>query len=112
MIFIANVNAKIGRENDLLDWFDHVHTRDLLAIRGYVSVQRYELSPLQRRDMPPSPYSLLAIYEVEGQPDDLLADLAMAREAGRVRPTDTVLDSSLYLWVPSTPRTESASISK
>jgi hypothetical protein len=52
-----------GREQEYNDWYREVHLRDLVAIPGIKSAQRFRLSRVVTPDTEPLPY--LAIYDVE-----------------------------------------------
>jgi hypothetical protein len=52
-----------GREQEYNDWYREVHLRDLVAIPGIKSAQRFRLSRVVMPDTEPLPY--LAIYDVE-----------------------------------------------
>lgn len=68
-ILLAFSNPLEGREEEFNAWYNERHLDDVLKVPGYVSAQRFELSPTQM--MPDGPYRYLAIYEVET--DDLEA---------------------------------------
>jgi hypothetical protein len=70
-IFIAFTNAAEGRAEEFNAWYDDQHLREVLAIPGFRSVQRFKAAAAQRpRDQPPFEY--LAIYEVEGEASELV----------------------------------------
>ena len=53
-------------------WYD-AHLHEILRARGFVSVQRYRLDPVVGDA---GSYRYLAVYSIEGDPDDALAALA------------------------------------
>lgn len=77
---IVLINAIEGKEDQLNDWFTNVHMPDALKIPGFVSGQRFKLTPEQREGADPK-WKFLALYELET--DDLqgLID-EMKRRAG------------------------------
>ena len=40
--FVALTNAVAGREQEFNDWYDHQHVKDVLAIPGFLTAQRFE----------------------------------------------------------------------
>ena len=51
-----------GKEDAYNDWYNNVHLRDVVAIPGFVSAQRFKLESTMIGAMP---NSYLAIYEIE-----------------------------------------------
>ena len=69
-LFIAFTNAVDGRADEFNAWYDSTHLQEVLSIGGFKSVQRFRAAAAQRaRDQPPFEY--LAIYEVEGDAQEL-----------------------------------------
>ncbi|MFD0857113.1 hypothetical protein ACFQ07_33205 [Actinomadura adrarensis] len=63
-------------------WYDEVHLPQMLSIDGVVTARRY--APTEAR----GPY--IAIYEIEGDPDAVLADVGAAATDGRLTMSDAV----------------------
>ncbi|HMK85754.1 MAG TPA: hypothetical protein VK437_07335 [Steroidobacteraceae bacterium] len=61
--FVVMTKPVAGREREYNDWYQNVHLRDVVAIDGIQSAQRFRLSLSVQADPPPFPY--LAIYEIE-----------------------------------------------
>jgi len=61
-------------DEDFNAWYD-AHVREILAVRGFVSVQRYRLEPVVRSPDAPIAYRYLALYAIEGNPADAVAAL-------------------------------------
>jgi len=96
-IVMAMTNAAAGREDAYNRWLDEVHIPEVLAVPGFESVQRYELTDAQRAPVP-HPYRYAAVYEVET--DDLPATLAALGVAvTQGRKTDTNDPSRRAIWV-------------
>jgi hypothetical protein len=78
-VLMALTNAAEGKDAEFNTWYES-HLKDLLALPGFVSVQRYTLSEEQRT--PTTPYRYLAIYQLDT--DDLkeTMDALAARSAG------------------------------
>jgi hypothetical protein len=72
-----------GREQEYNDWYRDVHLRDLVAVAGIKSAQRFRLSRSVMPGTEPLPY--LAIYDVETDDiDKTLEDLQDRAASGRM----------------------------
>jgi hypothetical protein len=81
-LFIAFTNAVDGRADEFNEWYDTTHLQDVLSISGFTSVQRFKASTAQRpRDRPPFEY--LAIYQVEGDAQELVDALMQWAASGQ-----------------------------
>jgi hypothetical protein len=105
----AYSNPKPGREDEYNDWYTNEHLPDVVSIPGYVAGQRFQLSSYQRPHLPPSRHRYMAIYEIDGDLNDIFAAREEALKAGV---TETRSDSvnpdyvgyTGYIWVPMGPR--------
>jgi hypothetical protein len=61
--FIVFTEARPGREAEYNDWYDNRHLPDVLAVPGFVGVQRFRLQPNTGGTSSTTRY--LAIYEIE-----------------------------------------------
>lgn len=93
--FIALSNPVQGREDEYNEWYDAKHVPECLAVPGFKSGQRFELSasiggePAQR---------YLALYELEGDDPQAILDQLQATRDDRTQ--SGVFDrSSLDMWV-------------
>jgi len=64
-------------EDEFNAWYD-AHLGEILSIPGFVSAQRYRLEPVVVDDGEPVTYRYLSVYEIEGDPDELLAQMQRA----------------------------------
>jgi len=60
------------------EWYD-AHLPEILSIPGFVSAQRYRLEPVVSDATEPVSYRYLALYEVDADPETLLAEMAKLR---------------------------------
>ena len=96
-ILLAMTNPAEGREDDYNAWFDNQHIPEVLAVPGFKSAQRYELTEEQRTPAP-HPYRYAAQYEIET--DNLPETLAALGEAVmNGTKTDAGDPSARALWV-------------
>jgi hypothetical protein len=94
---MALSNAKVDREDDFNRWFDQSHIPEVLAVEGFVSVQRLRLASHQRTPAP-HPYKYAAIYSIET--DDLKACLdGLGRAVQNGTKTDASDSERRALWV-------------
>jgi hypothetical protein len=76
-------------------WYTDRHIHDIVGLRGFASATRYELSDVRAlEDAPPSPHRYLAIYEVDADAIEDLAELPGIIAAG-VQDGSVPLDDSL-----------------
>lgn len=61
-------------EDEFNTWYD-AHLGEILSIPGFKSAQRYRLEPVVVDDGQPVTYRYLSLYEIEGDPDELLAQM-------------------------------------
>jgi hypothetical protein len=81
-------NPVAGKVEEYEEWYDHQHFEDLLAIPGFVAVQRFRLTDTQSRPGE-HPHRYAVIWEIET--DDLQAvfdELTARREKGTVVASD------------------------
>lgn len=92
--FVALTNAVAGREQEFNDWYDHQHVKDVLAIPGFVSAQRFErVGPVVRAG---NPYRYLSTYEVvTDDPDAALREL-LARVGTPSLPMCEAMEQDIY----------------
>ncbi len=87
-------NVPAGREDEYARWFDGPHRATLAGLRGFVSADRFEVTPQQIMSDIPQPWRFLSVYDLD-LPDpriDLPALgplIAQARDAGLVADDET-----------------------
>jgi hypothetical protein len=109
LLFVFS-NPVEGREDEYNDWYTNHHLREILAIEGFHSAQRFELADARMtRDTPDAPWRYVAVYEVEEnaleRADAALYQLARteraeALEAGRTPALvmSPAMDKNLRTW--------------
>jgi hypothetical protein len=78
-------NAVDGREEEFNEWYDNTHLGDVLAVPGMIAATRYELEPIERSG-PPAPGRYLAVYEFDGDPNEVTAALGAAAKQMFITP--------------------------
>jgi hypothetical protein len=104
LVFSAPVE---GHEDEFNDWYDEVHLPEVQAVPGIRSAQRLVLGPERRPlgDNEPLP-RYLAIYEIDGDPEDVFAEIARRQESGEMT-TSTTIDRPAIVqavWHPRAPK--------
>jgi hypothetical protein len=98
--FLVFSNPVEGREDEYNDWYDKQHLADVCAIPGVTGASRYEIAQLDPSATPAHKY--LAVYEMEGEPADVFAQLS-ARAGTDLMPMSEALDLAtigMSIWVP------------
>jgi hypothetical protein len=65
-------------DDEFCVWYD-AHLPEILSIPGFVSAQRFRLEPVVVDATEPTTYRYLAMYEIEGDTDTLLAEMEKRR---------------------------------
>lgn len=98
--FLVFSNPVAGKEAEYNEWYDAVHLPDVLKVPGVCGAQRYELANLDPNNEPAHRY--LAIYELDGEPADVMAGL-MSRVGTPEMTMSDALDMStigMTIWTP------------
>jgi hypothetical protein len=87
-----------GREDEFNDWYDNTHLAEFTALPGVVSGQRFNAAP----SGPKGKQSYAAIYELDGDPAEVMAAMDRAIKNGEMHMTDAIDGSSLSItaWEP------------
>jgi hypothetical protein len=64
-------------------WYDS-HLREILAVPGLAAARRYRLQTV-KGEWTPSAHRYLSAYEIEGQPEEVMAELDKEVASGRMR---------------------------
>jgi hypothetical protein len=83
--------AADGRVQELARWYDERHLKDLLAVPGFVSVERHTIVPVKKLDGIPE-WHFMLIYEIEGDPMTVLRGMAGLLGSKKM-PTSEALES-------------------
>lgn len=78
-LFFALTNAVSGREAEFEEWYEQRHLSEVLTVPGFVTAQRYRLSPKQRVGETP-PWEFLALYEYSGDINEIHENVTTHRQ--------------------------------
>jgi len=65
-------------DEDFNAWYDE-HLHELLTVPGFVAAQRYRLSPWNADPDAPSEFRYLAVFELEGDLETIMAEMERMR---------------------------------
>jgi len=97
------------REAEFNEWYEGTHIPDVLKLPGVLSAQRYKVSPLDGAPGAPK-FSYMTVYEIEGDPNEVMASIGAGIGSGDVRMDGAPLDPaniSMAFWTPVTGKIES-----
>lgn len=91
-----------GKDDEYNEWYDNTHVPEVLAIPGVLSAQRYDLRPLAREQGKTPEFRYLAIYEMEGDPDEIMGKIGAAVRSGEIFMSDSFdrTAARLAFWTP------------
>lgn len=107
-LLMVLTNPKDGCDDEFNRWYDDEHAHDVLRVPGVSAVQRYSLThvdlpgPDAPVQLPPSAHRYLAVYELDRDPNEVVADFLAAVADGSL-PLSDALDLttiSLTAWRP------------
>lgn len=86
-------NVPADRTGEYAEWFDGPHADGLARLRGFISADRYELTPEQIMPDIPQPWRFMSVYEFDYPSPEidlpaLAPMLAEARDAGLIDDSD------------------------
>lgn len=94
-LFLVFSNPAEGQEAEYHEWYDSTHLPEVCALDGALGAARYELAV----DDPDATHRFLAVYELDRDPEEFMADLGAATQDGRVHmPGLTAPGSDFRFW--------------
>jgi hypothetical protein len=101
--------ASPEQDAEFNEWYEGTHIPDVLRVPGVLSAQRYKVSPLERDAHAPK-FSYMTVYEIEGDPNEVMAKIGADSASGAIRMDGAPLDFarlSMAFWTPLTGKIES-----
>jgi len=113
-LFLVFSNPAAGREDEFNEWYDHHHLGDVLDVPGVTAARRYELAPVKPPEAdgmpepPPPAHAYLAVYELDRDPDEVLAEFLRRVGSGEMPLSDSLdlATISMSAWRARGPRRE------
>jgi hypothetical protein len=110
--FVVLSNPIEGEDDSFNKWYDEVHVPEVLDVPGVVAAQRYDLRELDVPDdpdlpaqLPPATHRYLVIYELDQEPDAVMANFLERVMTGKLSLGET-LDLTTVSMTGWTPRGE------
>jgi hypothetical protein len=110
--FVVLTNPIEGEEDTFNKWYDSTHVPEVLDVPGVIAAQRYDLAELKIPDdedlpaqLPPPTHRYLVIYELDREPEAVMAEFLKRVMAGKLSLGET-LDLSTISMTGWTPRGE------
>ena len=101
-----------GEDATFNKWYDSTHVPEVLDVPGVVAAQRYDLAELKIPDdedlpaqLPPPTHRYLVIYELDREPEAVMAEFLKRVMSGKLSLGET-LDLSTISMTGWTPRGE------
>ena len=94
-VMVVQSRAKEGRDADYLLWYDKHHFAEICDIPGVTGGRRFEFDR-STYGGPGGRY--LSIFDIDGEPEAVLAEMHRRREAGLTSATDAIDPASPVMW--------------
>lgn len=108
-LFLVLTNPVPGQDEAFNKWYDAQHVPEVLDVPGVVAAQRYDLSEVTVPEdedlpaqLPPPTHRYLAVYELDREPDKVMAEFLKRVMAGTLSLDETLDLASISLtgWTP------------
>jgi hypothetical protein len=96
-VLVALVNALPGQEDEFNAWYAE-HMEEVRAVPGIASGARYRISASQAPGAAEPTHEYLAIYEIDGEVEDVVNELAARRARGDWTPRRGIDNASIRMW--------------
>jgi hypothetical protein len=92
-----------GREDEFNDWYEGQHIPDVLTVKGILAATRYKVSPVKTRSGASPPTTYLTIFELDGDPAEIMVRLAQAGAAGAFRMSSSIASerTTSFIFTPT-----------
>lgn len=100
-----------GEDDAFNDWYDNTHLADVLGLEGFCAAQRFRLSPIDDPKQHGG-HTYLALYEIEGDLDEALANLSAERPNRILSPSYDAAQTRRLVFTAITERVTSESMAQ
>jgi len=107
MLTLAFANPLSGQESEFREWYATRHIRHALNVPQLVSGQYFESTHFQDTGASPIDYRMIAIYEQEGTPEEMIKSFAELPEDALDFPSLDLINFSEWVYRPLQPTTVS-----
>jgi hypothetical protein len=107
--FVVLTNPIEGEDHTFNKWYDSTHVPEVLDVPGVIAAQRYNLAELKIPDdedlpaqLPPPTHRYLVIYELDREPEAVMAEFLKRVMSGKLSLGETLDLSTISLtgWTP------------
>jgi hypothetical protein len=103
--YLVFSNPVEGKEEEFNKWYDNVHLPEVLATPGMRSAQRYALRETEithNSALPKPTHRYLLVYELEGDPNTVMAKVQEAALSGKMHMSDALDVGGVVMsfWTP------------
>jgi hypothetical protein len=108
-LFLVLSNPIEGEDDSFNKWYDTTHVPEVLDVPGVVAAQRYRLAEINIPDdedlpaqLPPPTHRYLVIYELDREPDTVMAEFLKRVMTGKLSLGETLDLSTVSMtgWAP------------
>src|SRR5215469_7082127 len=96
--------ASPEQDAEFNEWYEGTHIPDVLAaVPGVVSAQRFKHKQLDREGGKPAKYEYVTIYEIEGDPNEVMGKIGAGVASGEIRMDGAPFDRTkvnMAFWTP------------
>ena len=98
-----------GEDDTFNKWYDAIHVPEVLDVPGVIAAQRYDLAELKIPDdedlpaqLPPPTHRYLVIYELDREPEVVMAEFLKRVMSGKLSLGETLDLSTISMtgWTP------------
>jgi hypothetical protein len=104
--------ASPEQDAEFNEWYEGTHIPDVLAhVPGVVSAQRFKHQQLDSDAGKPVKFSYVTVYEIEGDPNEVMAKIGAGVASGEIRMAGAPFDAarmSMAFWTPVSEKAEKA----
>lgn len=97
--YVILSRSKPGREENYVRWYSEQHLADVCRIEGVVSGKLHRLALQKVYDLDAPQWTLMTIYELEGDDPQTVIDAILAVSGTDVMPLSDALDRSGMIQV-------------
>jgi hypothetical protein len=97
-VLIVFSNPTEGQEAEYNDWYTNRHLDEVLDIPGFVAARRYKLNDYQLEGFVPSQHGYMALYEIDGDPQEALDRLHELVDSGTIVLPDSIDAKTIAPW--------------
>ena len=108
-LFLVLTNPIEGEDEAFNKWYDTQHVAEVLDVPGVIAAQRYDLSEVTVPEdedlpaqLPPPTHRYLVVYELDREPDQVMAEFLKRVMAGQLSLGETLDLGTISLtgWTP------------